>query len=62
MGSSQPNCIEALLKAVRSSIMVYGKQALSNPKFQAKMSEYPASVKASPHLFKKIAVPGICVE
>jgi heme-degrading monooxygenase HmoA len=37
------------------------KQALSNPQFQAKMSDYPASVMASPHLFKKIAVPGICV-
>ena len=37
------------------------KQALSNPEFQAKMSDYPASVMASPHLFKKIAVPGICV-
>ena len=38
------------------------KQALSNPKFQAKMSEYPASAAASPHLFKKIAIPGICVD
>jgi quinol monooxygenase YgiN len=37
------------------------KQALSNPQFQAKMSDYPASVIASPHLFKKIAVPRICV-
>ena len=37
------------------------KQALSNPQFQAKMSEYPASAIASPHLFKKIAVPGICI-
>jgi quinol monooxygenase YgiN len=38
------------------------KQALSNPQFQAKMSEYPASVAASPHLFNKVAVPGICVD
>ena len=37
------------------------KQALSNPQFQAKMSGYPASAIASPHLFKKIAVPGICI-
>ena len=36
------------------------KQALSNPQFQAKMSDYPASVIVSPHLFKKVAVPGIC--
>jgi quinol monooxygenase YgiN len=38
------------------------KQALGNPQFQAKMSDYPASVIASPHLFKKIAIPGICVD
>jgi quinol monooxygenase YgiN len=38
------------------------KQALSNPQFQAKISEYPASAIASPHLFKKIAVPGICID
>ena len=38
------------------------KQALSNPQFQAKMSDYPTSVIASPHLFKKIAIPGICVD
>ena len=38
------------------------KQALGNPQFQAKMSDYPASVTASPHLFKKVSVPGICVD
>jgi quinol monooxygenase YgiN len=27
-----------------------------------RMSAYPASTVASPHLFKKIAVPGICVD
>ena len=29
---------------------------------QDRMSAYPASPVASPHLFKKVAVPGICVE
>lgn len=29
---------------------------------QDRMSAYPASTVASPHLFKKVAVPGICVE
>jgi quinol monooxygenase YgiN len=38
------------------------KQALNNPQFQAKMADYPESVTASPHLFKKSAVPGICVD
>ena len=34
--------------------------AFSNPQFQAKLAAYPSSVVASPHLFQKIAVPGIC--
>jgi quinol monooxygenase YgiN len=29
---------------------------------QDRMSVYPPSTVASPHLFKKVAVPGICVE
>ena len=29
---------------------------------QDRMSAYPASTVASPHLFKKVAVPGICVD
>lgn len=35
--------------------------AFSSPEFQAKLSDYPSSVVTSPHLFEKIAVPGICV-
>ena len=38
------------------------KQAFTNPEFQAKMQDYPQSAAASPHLVKKVAVPGICVE
>jgi heme-degrading monooxygenase HmoA len=37
------------------------KRAFMNPEFQAKMKAYPASAVASPHLFTKMAVPGICV-
>lgn len=33
---------------------------IMNP--QDMMSAYPPSTVASPHLFKKVAVPGICVE
>jgi heme-degrading monooxygenase HmoA len=40
----------------------YFKQAFNNPEFQSKLSEHPASAVASPHLFKKVAVPGICVD
>ncbi len=32
-----------------------------NPEFRAKLSAYPASAVASPHLFQKVAVPDICV-
>ncbi len=38
------------------------KRAFSHPEFQSKMGEYPPSAAASPHLVKKVAVPGICVD
>jgi heme-degrading monooxygenase HmoA len=37
------------------------RQAFSQPEFQARLSAYPPSTVASPHLFTKTAVPGICV-
>jgi heme-degrading monooxygenase HmoA len=37
------------------------KEAFNNPDFQSKISEYSVGTVASPHLFKKVAVPGICV-
>lgn len=37
------------------------RAAFSHPDFQAKIAGYPASAVASPHLFQKVAVPGICV-
>jgi heme-degrading monooxygenase HmoA len=37
------------------------KAAFSHPDFQAKLSAYPSSAVASPHLFQKVAVPGVCV-
>jgi quinol monooxygenase YgiN len=38
------------------------KKALNNIDIQTRLSEYTASTVVSPHLFKKVAVPGICVE
>jgi heme-degrading monooxygenase HmoA len=38
------------------------KKASNNHEFQSSLEELPASVVASPHLFKKVAVPGICVD
>ena len=37
------------------------RAAFTNPEFRAKLSAYPSSAVASPHLFKKVAVPDICV-
>ena len=37
------------------------KAAFANPEFRARLSRYPSTAIASPHLFRKVAVPGICV-
>ena len=36
------------------------KRAFNNPEFQSKLSQYPTNTMASPHLFRKVSVPGIC--
>lgn len=35
--------------------------AFSDPAFRAKLADYPSSAVTSPHLFRRVAVPGICV-
>ena len=37
------------------------RAAFTHPEFRATLSAYPSSAVASPHLFQKVAVPGICV-
>jgi quinol monooxygenase YgiN len=37
------------------------KRAVSSPEFQSSIADLPPSTIMSPHLFKKVAVPGICV-
>ncbi len=37
------------------------RAAFTHPQFRAKLTTYPSSAVASPHLFQKVAVPGICV-
>lgn len=37
------------------------RAAFTHPEFRAKLTTYPSSAVASPHLFQKVAVPGICV-
>jgi quinol monooxygenase YgiN len=38
------------------------KRAFNNPEFQSKLREFPDYMVASPHLFKRVAVHGICLE
>jgi heme-degrading monooxygenase HmoA len=37
------------------------RAAFTHPEFRSKISAYPSTAVASPHLFRKVAVPGICV-
>src|SRR4051794_13864136 len=37
------------------------RAAFTHPEFRAKLSAYPSSAVAMPHLFQKVGVPGICV-
>lgn len=37
------------------------KQATSDPEFRSGLARYPDSATGSPHLFRKVAVPGICI-
>jgi len=37
------------------------RAAFSHPEFRSSLAAYPSSAVASPHLFQKVAVPGICV-
>jgi heme-degrading monooxygenase HmoA len=36
-------------------------EAFVSPEFQQRVAEYPENAVAAPHVFKKVAVPGICV-
>jgi heme-degrading monooxygenase HmoA len=45
--------------AVWESVEAF-RAAASTPEFQASLASYPESVEASPHIFEKVAVPGIC--
>jgi heme-degrading monooxygenase HmoA len=46
--------------AVWESTALY-RAAFTHPEFKAGLAAYPSSVVATPHLFQKVAVPGICV-
>ena len=38
------------------------RSAFGDPQFRSGLRAYPNSTIASPHLFQKVAVPGICVD
>ena len=38
------------------------KQATSDPVFRFALAHYPDITIGSPHLFRKVAVPGICID
>jgi heme-degrading monooxygenase HmoA len=46
--------------AVWESVEAF-KRAFFHPEFQEAIQHYPPSAIGSPHLFQKVAVPGICV-
>jgi heme-degrading monooxygenase HmoA len=46
--------------AVWESVTAF-RAAFTHPDFRARLSAYPTSAVATPHLFQKIAVPDICV-
>lgn len=46
--------------AVWESLKAF-RAAFSDPAFRAKLGDYPSSAVASPHLFQRVAVPGVCV-
>ncbi len=37
------------------------RAAFANPEFQARLADYPETATASPHLFRPVAVDGICI-
>ena len=47
--------------AVWESVEAF-RNAFADPHFQATFARYPDSTVASPHLFQRVAVPGICVD
>lgn len=47
--------------AVWESVEAF-RNAFGDPKFQESFARYPDSTVASPHLFQKVAVPGICID
>jgi hypothetical protein len=67
-GSFLHSFIVELVEAACFSTTPFGnqnerlKRAFNTPEVKFRLDRYPSTVVASPHLFKKVAVPGICVD
>jgi quinol monooxygenase YgiN len=48
--------------AVWESVEHYKRATLDDPTFMSSLERYPDSTIAAPHLFRKVAVTGICVD
>lgn len=46
--------------AVWESVAAF-RAAFEHPEFQRQIAEYPPNAVSRPHLFRKLAVPGICI-
>ena len=68
LDSSQPNYIEVLLEVAHSLTMLSGNPHRNSSKLlvilnsRLRCLSTLLSAAASPHLFKKIAIPGVCVD
>jgi hypothetical protein len=56
--TSYNDCFDAF--RLSSSLLLL--KALNNIDLEAILSDYPPSTEVSPHIYKKVAVPGICVD
>jgi hypothetical protein len=65
--SSLPSCTGALSAALLSFNVAVGEsaralgRAFSHPGSRARVARHPGRTVAAPHIFKMVAVPGICV-
>lgn len=46
--------------AVWESVAAF-RAAFADPEFRASLADYPDGITTSPHLFRRVAVPGICI-
>ncbi len=59
-----PEDIERFLEiwADDASFMQHLGRAFRSPEFQARIAHYPSGAVTAPHVFKKVAVQGVCDE